>query len=96
MRNAPDTVLGDQRRRVAGSWHFAGLEQVVAVVERGNDQMMHVGGEKQRDAEKRQEIADDRALLALRRIDRGDEAKPELRGDHRAGDFERAKSSAAR
>ncbi len=50
---------------------------------------MHVGGEDQRDAEQREEIADEHALLALRRIDRGDEAEAELLGDHRAGDLQR-------
>ena len=50
---------------------------------------MHVGGEEQRDAEHGEEIADDRALLALRRIDRGDEAETQLLGDHVACDFKR-------
>ena len=40
-------------------------------------------------AEHGEEIADDDALLALGRIDRGDEAEAELLGDDRARDFER-------
>jgi hypothetical protein len=35
---------------------------------------MQVGGENQRDAEHREEIADQHALLVLGRIDRSDEA----------------------
>jgi hypothetical protein len=80
--------LGDQRRDVADGGHFARLEQVVARVERGDDQVVHVGGEEQRDAEHGEEIADDHALLALGRIDGGDEAQAQLLGDHRACHFE--------
>ena len=89
MRNAPATVRGHQRGDVADQRHLARAEQRVAVVERGDHQVMQVGGEDQRDAEHGEEIADDHALLALRRIDRGDEAEPELLGDDRAGDLQR-------
>jgi len=41
------------------------------------------------DPEQRQEVADQQALLALGRIDRGDEAEPHLLGDHRARDLQR-------
>ena len=50
---------------------------------------MQVGREDQRDAEHAEEIADDDALLALGRIDRGDEAEPHLLRDHRARDLQR-------
>ena len=50
---------------------------------------MQVGGEQEREAENGEEVADQHALLALRRIDRGDEAETELLGDHRAGDLQR-------
>ena len=66
-----------------------GPEQLVAVVQAGDHQVMQVGREDQRDAEQGEEIADDQALLALRRIDRGDEAEAELLGDHRARDLQR-------
>jgi hypothetical protein len=49
---------------------------------------VHVGRENQRDSEQREEIADDRALFVLRRIDRGNEAEPELLGNHGAGDLQ--------
>ena len=42
-----------------------------------------------RDAEHGEEVADDHALLALGRIDRGDEAEPHLLGDHHARDLQR-------
>ena len=80
---------GDERRDVADERHLARLEQRVAVVERGDHQVMQIGGEDQRHAEHGQEIADDDVLLALRRIDRGDEAEPHLLGDHRARDLQR-------
>ena len=48
--------------------------------------MMHVGREDERDAEHGEEVADDNALLALRRIDGGDEAEPQLLRDRGAGD----------
>ena len=76
-------------RDVADHRHLAGREQRVAVVERGDHQMMQVGREDQRDAEHAEEIADEHALLALGRIDRGDEAEPHLLGDHRARDLQR-------
>ncbi len=50
---------------------------------------MQVGGEDQRYPEHGQEVAEDDALLTLRRIDRGDEAEAELLGDDRACDLER-------
>ena len=53
---------------------------------------MHVGGEEQRNAEHGEEIADNRALLALRRIDRGNEAETQLLRDHVARDLERGNS----
>ena len=74
---------------VADHRHLAGREQPVAVVERGDDEMMQVGREDQRDAEQRQEIADQHALLALGRIDRGDEAEAQLLRDHGARDLQR-------
>ena len=89
IRNAMRDGLRRQRRDVADQRHLARPEQRVAVVERGDHEMMQVGREDQRDAEHGEEIADDHALLALRRIDRGDEAEPELLGDHRAGDLQR-------
>ena len=41
----------DVLRDVAGQRHLARREQRVAVVQRGDHQMMQVGGEDQRDAE---------------------------------------------
>ncbi len=96
MRNAVATVRGGERGDVAEQRHLARAEQRVAVVERGDHEVMQVGGEDQRDAEHGQEIADDHALLALRRIDRGDEAEPELLGDDGARDLQRRDQSAAR
>src|SRR4051794_11439708 len=69
---------GDECRDVTRQRQLAGREQRVAVVERGDDQVVHVGREDQRDAEERQKIADDQALLALRRVDRRHEAEAEL------------------
>ena len=89
MRNAAATVRVVSAATSPMQRHLAGLEQRVAVVERGDHQVMQVGGEDQRDAEHGEEIADDHALLALRRIDRGDEAEPQLLGDHRARDLQR-------
>jgi hypothetical protein len=80
---------GNQRRGIAGRRHLTGLEQIVAVVDRSDDEMMHVGGEEQLDAEKRQKIADHQPLLALGGIDGSDEAEAELLGDDGAGDFQR-------
>ena len=51
--------------------------------------MMHIGGEQQRDAEDGEEISDQHALLALRRIDRRDEAEAELLGDDGASQRQR-------
>ena len=89
MRNAVADDADDVLRGVADQRHLARLEDRVAVVHRRDHQVMHVGGEDQRDAEQREEIADQHALLVLRRVDRGDEAEAELLGDHRAGDLQR-------
>ena len=51
--------------------------------------MMAVGRKQQRHAEQGEEISDQQALLALGRIDRGDEAEAHLLGDHRARDLQR-------
>jgi len=69
--------FGNERRGVARGRQLAGLEQGVTVVERRDHEVMHVGCEKQRDLEQRQEVADDHALLPLGRIDSGDKAKAE-------------------
>ena len=50
---------GRQRRDIAEQRHLARLEQRVAVVERGDHEMMQVGREDQRHAEDGEEIADD-------------------------------------
>ena len=96
MRNAPAKVLVISAAASPVGRHSPGRTDRVAVVERGDHQMMHVGREQQRDAEQREEIADQQALLALGRIDRGDEAKPQLLGDDRAGDLQRRNASPAR
>ena len=88
IRNGERDGARGERRDVADKRHFAGPEQRIAVVERGDHQVMQVGGEHQRDAEHGEEIADDHALLALRRIDRGDEAEPKLLGDDGARDLQ--------
>ena len=75
-------------RHIADDRHLAGRENPVAVVERDDHQMMQVGGENQRDAHDGEKIADQRALLVLSRIDGGDEAKPHLLGNNRAGDLQ--------
>ena len=56
MRNAPATVVRDQRGDVAQDRNLARREQRVAVVERRDHQMMQVGGEDQRDAEHAEKI----------------------------------------
>ena len=88
-RNAPATVLVTSAATSPTTGTSPGLEQPVAVMQPGDDEMMQVGGEDQRDAEQREEVADDQALLPLRRIDRGDEAEPKLLRDHRARDLQR-------
>ena len=50
---------------------------------------MAVGRKQHGDAEQREKVADHDALLALRRIDRGDKAKTELLGDHGARHLQR-------
>ena len=82
---------GARRKRgdVAARHGLARREDRVAVVQRRDHQMMAVGGEQQRHAEHGEEIADQHALLALGRIDRGDEAEPHLLGDHGARDLQR-------
>ena len=55
---------------------------------------MQVGGEQQRNAEDGQKVADHDALLALGRIDGGDEAEAELLGDHGARDRQRRNGDA--
>src|SRR5712691_1199516 len=79
----------DQRGDVAHERNLARLEQHVAVVERGDEQVMQVGGEQHGDAEDGEEVADQHALLPLGRVDRGDEAEAELLGDDAAGDLQR-------
>ncbi len=89
MRNEAATIVRDVLGDVAGERHLARLEDRVAVVHRRDDEMMHVGGEDQRHAEHGEEVADQHALLVLRRIDRGDEAEAELLRHHGAGDLQR-------
>ena len=57
---------------------------------------MQIGGEQHRDAEQREEIADQEALLALGGIDAGDEAEAKLLGDDAAGDLKRGDRQARR
>ena len=76
-------------RHIADDRHLAGRENRVAVVERRDHQMMQIGGENQRDAEQGEEIADQRALLILGRIDGGDKAQAHLLGDDRTRDLQR-------
>ena len=70
MRKAVATTLGDVLRHVADRQQFARLEHRVAVIERGDHQMMQVGGKNQGDAEHGKEVADQHALLVLCRINR--------------------------
>ncbi len=51
--------------------------------------MMAVGRKQHGDAEHGEEVADQDALLALGRVDRGDEAEPHLLGDHAARNLQR-------
>ena len=88
-RNAPAIDVGDVRGHVGHGRHFAGAEQAVAVVQARDHQVVQIGREDQRDAEQREEIAEDDALLALGRIDRGDEAEAELLRDHRTRGLQR-------
>ena len=89
MRNAVAIDAGDVLRGVADQRQFARLEDRVAVVHRGNDEMMQIGGKDQRDAKQREKIADQQALLVLGRVDGGDEAQAQLLGDDGAGDLQR-------
>ena len=50
---------------------------------------MHVRRKDQHQPKHRKEVADDDALLALRRIDFGDEAQAHLLRHHRAGELQR-------
>ena len=57
--------------------------------------LVGVGGEQQREPEHGEEVADQEALLPLRRIDRGDESEPQLLRDHRARHLQRRQRHAA-
>ena len=85
-RKAPPTVLVTSVVTSEAAGTSPGREQPVTVVQARDDQVMQVGREDQRDAEHRQEVADDQSLLPLRRIDRGHKAEPELLRDHRTRD----------
>src|ERR1700722_15744505 len=76
---------GGRRCAIAARQRLIRRKHRVAVAERGDHQMVAVGCKQQRDAEHGEEISDQQALLALRRIDRGNESEPELLGDHRSG-----------
>ena len=89
IRKAPDTIFVTSAADVADRWHLARLKQRVAVTERRNDQMMHVGRKEQCHAEHGQEVADQRALLVLGRVHGRDKAKAQLLGNHRTRHFER-------
>ncbi|MGY3391897.1 hypothetical protein ACVWW6_004488 [Bradyrhizobium sp. USDA 3311] len=78
-----------KRGDVAARHGLARREDRIAVVQRRDHQMMAVGGEQQRHPEHGQEVADQHALLSLRRIDRGDEAEPHLLRDHGTRNLER-------
>src|ERR1700687_3130144 len=78
-----------ERRDSAARHQLARRKNRVAVVERGDDEVMGVGCKQQRHAEDGEEISDQEALLTLGRIDGGDEAEAKLLGDHRSRDLQR-------
>jgi hypothetical protein len=80
-----------KRRDVAARHQLARRKNRVAIVERGDDEVMGVGCKQQRYAEDGEKISDQYALLALGRIHRGDKAEAKLLGDHRACDLQRRK-----
>src|SRR6185437_11739151 len=75
---------GGERCDIAARHQVGGRKDVVAVVQRRDHKIVAVGGEQQRHAEHGEEVSDQDALLALGRIEGGDESQPHLLGDHRA------------
>ncbi len=79
---------GGKRCDIAARHALARRKDLVAVVQRGDHEMVAVGGKQQGHAEQSEEVADQHALLALGRIDRGDETEPDLLRDHGARDLQ--------
>jgi hypothetical protein len=79
--------FGDVAHRQRRTW----LKQPAAVVERRDHEIMQIGREDERDAEHGEEVSEGDALLALHRVEAGDEAEPQLLCDRGARDLQRRK-----